>query len=374
MKLDSTNSYLTAEGTKKFPTGILISEPKKTGPEVKLYTCGNRAPHESIAGKYEEPKPSWSYLFVHHTKVKGISSILERDNRPFFVHKTIHYYRRQGKSKTVRKKEIPTVSGLVFLQGNPAEIQKYLDNVLPGRYLCKNCSTGKVAVIPDRQMRPFMGLAESDPERIRFLLHPFHYYARNRILLRITSGELEGLEGYVIRIDRDRRLVMNVGGMSVAISSVHAERFEVVQDASGARPSEADALYKRNLQERQALIDRYFHPVRTIRDIAIQAENIEILRAQTLAELSKGKLSFREALGTFFFIIEEIAYYYAPSVETDKDKISPILQAGSTILQEIDTIISTPVHAIEIRQEYESDREQLMLNYGYLFEDRGIIK
>lgn len=51
--------------------------------------------------------------------------------------------------------------------------------------------------------------------------------------------------------------------------------------------------------------------------------------------------------------------------------MSPILQAGSTILQEIDTIISTPVHAIEIRQEYESDREQLMLNYGYLFEDRG---
>lgn len=371
MKLDSTNSYLTAEGTKKFPTGILVSEPKKTGPEVKLYTCGNRTPHESIAGKYEDQKPSWSYLFVHHTKVKGISSILEKDNRPFFVHKTIHYY-RQGKSKTVRKKEIPTVSGLIFLQGNPAEIQKYLDNVLPGRYLCKNCSTGKVAVIPDRQMRPFMGLAESDPERIRFLLHPFHYYARNRILLRITSGELEGLEGYVIRIDRDRRLVMDVGGMSVAISGVHAERFEVVRDGSAARLSEADMLHKRNLQERQALIDRYFHPVKTIREIAVQAENIEILRAQTIAELAKGKLSCHEALGTFFFIIEEIACYYAPSVEHVKDNMFPILQAGSAVLQEIDAIVNDSVHSPEIRHEYESDREQLMLNYGYLFDDRGV--
>lgn len=369
MKLDSTNSYSTTGGRQGFPNGILVSEPeKKTGPEVELYMSQNGTPHESISRKYEEPKSSWSYLFVHHTKVNGISSILEKDNRQFFVHKTIRYYRRQGKSKTVRKKEIPTVSGLIFLQGNPAEIQKYLDKVLPGRYLCKNCSTGKVAVIPDKQMRPFMGLSESDPERIRFLLHPFHYYARNRILLRITSGELEGLEGYVIRIDRDRRLVMDVGGMSVAISGVHAERFEVVQDASNAQSSETDALYKRNLQERQALIDRYFHPVKTARDIAIQAENIEILRAQTLAELSKGKLSYREALGTFFFIIEEIAYYYAPSAECNKDKMSPIIQAGSVILQEIDSIISTPVHVPEIRQEYESDREQLMLNYGYLFE------
>ncbi|TGX82340.1 hypothetical protein E5358_07280 [Palleniella muris] len=373
MKLDSTNSYSTAGGRQGFPNGILISEPEmKTGSEVDSYMSPDETFCESISSKYEEKKPSWSYLFVHHAKVKGISSILERDRLPFFVHKTIHYYRRQGKSKTVRKKEIPTVSGLIFLQGNHVEIQKYLDKELPGRYLCKNCSTGKVAEIPDKQMRPFMGLSESDPERIRFLLHPFHYYARNRILLRITSGGLEGLEGYVIRIDRDRRLVMDVGGMSVAISGVHAERFEVVRDGSAARLSEADMLHKRNLQERQALIDRYFHPVKTIREIAVQAENIEILRAQTIAELAKGKLSCHEALGTFFFIIEEIACYYAPSVEHVKDNMFPILQAGSAVLQEIDAIVNDSVHSPEIRHEYESDREQLMLNYGYLFDDRGV--
>lgn len=82
-------------------------------------------------------------------------------------------------------------------------------------------------------MQPFMRVAEISPERIRFLLHPYHYYARNRILLRISTGEMAGLEGYIIRIDRDRRLVMDVGGLSVAISGIHAEHFEEVEQDNG---------------------------------------------------------------------------------------------------------------------------------------------
>lgn len=73
-----------------------------------------------------------------------------------------------------------------------------------------------------------MRVSETEPDRLRFLLRPFVYYAQNRTLLRIVSGDYAGLEGYVIRIARDRRLVMDVGGMAVAISNVHAERFEEV--------------------------------------------------------------------------------------------------------------------------------------------------
>lgn len=48
------------------------------------------------------------------------------------------------------------------------------------------------------------------------------------------TGDYAGLEGYVIRIARDRRLVMDVGGMAVAISNVHAERFEEVNKTKAA--------------------------------------------------------------------------------------------------------------------------------------------
>lgn len=60
-------------------------------------------------------------------------------------------------------------------------------------------------------------------------LKPFHYYARNRILLCNTSGELAGLEDYAIRFDCDCRLVIDVGGISVAILGVHGEHLEEVR-------------------------------------------------------------------------------------------------------------------------------------------------
>lgn len=175
MKPDGTNSFSTADEKRVSPEGNHFTEPDvKTGSEVKK--C------------LQSDGTTWSYLFVHHSKVKGMEAQLTKDGITYFVHKTIRYFKRMGKQK-VQHKEIPTVSGLVFFQGFPEEIQTYLDKKFPRTHLCKNCSTGKVAEIKDSQMRPFMRVNETEPERIRFLLKPFHYYARNRILLRITSGE-----------------------------------------------------------------------------------------------------------------------------------------------------------------------------------------
>ena len=87
-----------------------------------------------------------------------------------------------------------------------------------------------------------MRVSETEPDRLRFLLRPFVYYAQNRTLLRIVSGDYAGLEGYVIRIARDRRLVMDVGGMAVAISNVHAERFEEVGKNGDAKPPSTSAI------------------------------------------------------------------------------------------------------------------------------------
>lgn len=198
----------------RIPNGIDISEPGQSGPVVKECAL---------------PSSSWCYIFVHHSKVPLFTDCLKRDRIRYFVHKSVVFLRKK-QARKVRPVEKPTVSGLVFLQGTPQMLQAYLDTVFPGRHLVKNCSTHVPAVIPDSVMQPFMRVLEISPDRIRFLLHPFKYYAGNNIKLRLVSGFLAGLEGYVIRIDRDRRLVMEVGGMSVAISGIHCEKFEVVKD------------------------------------------------------------------------------------------------------------------------------------------------
>ena len=142
MKPDGTNSLSAASESKSTPLGIHLPGPdKQADPVVKLY---------------HQPKESpWTYLFVHHTKTRGYEAQLTRDGKSFFIHKTIRYYRRTGHHK-VQHQEAPTVSGLIFIQGQPADTQCYLKEKFPQTYLCKDCCSGQVAVIPDAQMQPFM--------------------------------------------------------------------------------------------------------------------------------------------------------------------------------------------------------------------------
>lgn len=313
----------------------------------------------------ESDSTAWSYVFVHNRKVKTFEDRLTADGRTYFVHKTMRYFKRSGHGK-VQHQETPTISGLVFFQGDAQETQSYLDEKFPFTYLCKSCSTGRVAMIPDSQMQPFMRVSETSPERIRFLLHPFHYYARNRILLRITTGELAGLEGCVIRIDRDRRLVMDVGGISVAISGVHAEKFEEVESYKDMLKYE-HIFYQRNLHERQALIDRYFHPVKNAQEVKAQAENIDYLRGYVISEMDAGRMNIYEAWSIFSFVIEEIGYYYAPFADQFKESLDPIMLQGGKVLQEMERIIQSTRIGGDTKCRYENEYAELMAKYEYLF-------
>lgn len=211
----------------RIPKGIDISEPETyTGAEVGIYPFPNTI--NSVI--CDRKSTDWCYLFIHHAKVKSFVALLLKDGVDFFIHRNVVFQRKKD-TRGICSIEKPTISGLVFLRGNPKEIQAYLDANFQSFHLVKDCATGLPAVIPEVQMRPFRHLVESDPERIRILLHPLKYYAKGNARLRITSGYLSGLEGYVIRIDRDRRLVMEVGNMTVAISGVHCETFEVVKEA-----------------------------------------------------------------------------------------------------------------------------------------------
>ena len=365
MKQDCTVSQSTADETKRFqtsesnefPEGTHVSEPDEMiGSAIKKYS------------QVKDNCTSWSYLFVHNQKVKSIEEQLKKDGVTHFVHKTIKYVPRHRNRGGMREVETPSVSGLIFLQGDPETLQDYLNKNVNSYKLRKNCSTGKVATIPCNQMEPFMRVAETEPERLRFLLRPFVYYSKNRTLLRIVTGEYAGLEGYVIRIARDRKLVMDVGGMAVALSGVHAERFEEV-NKNEADKKERELFYKRNLHERNAFIDRYFHQVKTAQEVSAQVENIEILRLQTLADVRDKKLDLKDAYDTFYFMIEEIGYYYAPFIDYFKDELRPIFEAGRTVMQEIENIIAMFQNInMQLHNRYATEYEELQAHYGYLFE------
>ena len=85
------------------------------------------------------------------------------------------------------------------------------------------------ATIADSLMRPFMKIMSEEPERVTFLRDPFVKFAKDHVKLRVLTGVLRGQEGYVVRILRDRQLVMEFGGYAVAISNVYREDFEIAE-------------------------------------------------------------------------------------------------------------------------------------------------
>ena len=184
--------------------------------------------------KNEEEGAPWGYIFIQHMSAgsfeKKLESLkLEGTFRPkCFIHRTVRY-KQKPNGKGVMKEEKPTVSGLVFLQGETNQLRTFLIHNFPHYYLVNDCSTGKPAVIADRQMRPFMRIMKEAPERVTFLRDPFEKFAKDHVKLRVLTGVLKGQEGYIVRILRDRQLVMEFGGYAVAISNVHREDFEIAE-------------------------------------------------------------------------------------------------------------------------------------------------
>lgn len=185
MKLDSTDAFSIASEQNS-------SERKAVRPEVSL--CKD-----------------WCYVYVHHAK---LTAIMERFAKDDVFHVFAH----------------KAVNGMLFIQGKVRAVKKYLQDNFQSLYLVNDCGTGREAVIRDSVMKAFMRVLEIDPDRVRFMLKPISEYAEGNPLLRITSGVFAGLEGYVIRIDRDRKLVMAVGDRTIAISGVNKESFEKVED------------------------------------------------------------------------------------------------------------------------------------------------
>ena len=214
---------------KRLPKGIHIVGADDTSASK----VGGMSKSVEETNKTEQELP-WGYIFIQHMSAENFEKRLETrrlegDFRPkCFIHRTTHY-RKKPNGKGIMKEEKPTVSGLVFLQGRTAQLRSFLIHNFPQYFLVNDCSTGKPAVIANSKMRPFMKIMKDEPERVTFLRDPFVKFAKEHVKLRVLTGILAGQEGYVVRILRDRQLVMDFGGNAVAISNVHNEDFEIAE-------------------------------------------------------------------------------------------------------------------------------------------------
>lgn len=400
--------------------------PKSTDMELPQNT-------EPAHDKSQDPAP-WSYLFIRNRDAENFSLKAETEGGfKTFVHRTIITEaagktsgwdsdkrkskrlsgdRTSGKSPNVESDNLvtettsdnqeikptgksategrPTISGLIFIQGKTKVIKKYLWERFPQYHLVNDCSTRKAAVIPDSVMQPFMRIANTDPSRIRFLVNPLTHYAEGNTLVEIMTGPLAGLQGYIIRIDRDRKLVIGVGDMTVAIGGVHKENFEKVEEVARAvniRQRARRQAEQRRLRERievnvnadvapqppdprlltpiQQKVDTAFFTPETFNDILVITTNIELWTERAQRLIQAGNLA--DASEILTFLLEEIGYWFTGIYKKKSIDLTPVKKAGNNAYKTALTILNNKHLPERTRQNLETNLDSQMLRHGYLF-------
>lgn len=412
---------------------------------------------EATHDKSQAPAP-WSYLFIRNRDAENFSLKAETEGGfKTFVHRTIITEatgktsgwnsdkrksrrlsgdRTSGKSPNVESDNLatettsdnpeikptgkptegrPTISGLIFIQGKTKVIKKYLWERFPQYHLVNDCSTRKAAVIPDSVMQPFMRIANTDPSRIRFLVNPLTHYAEGNTLVEIMTGPLAGLQGYIIRIDRDRKLVIGVGDMTVAIGGVHKENFEKVEEVARAvnirqrarrqaeqrrlregieanvnadvapQPPDSDRNSCEELRSAsgkktrtampdpdprlltpiQEKVDTAFFTPETFNDILVITTNIELWTERAERLIQAGNLA--DASEILTFLLEEIGYWFTNIYKKKSIDLTPVKKAGNKAYKIALAILDNKHLPERTRQNLETNLDSQMLRHGYLF-------
>ena len=346
----------------------------------------------------QAPVP-WSYLFIRKRDAEYFSLKAETEGGfRTFIHRTI-ITDASGKSAKGKSEDQnsgkptegrPTISGLIFIQGKTKVIKKYLWERFPQYHLVNDCSTRKAAVIPDSVMQPFMRIANTDPSRIRFLVNPLTHYAEGNTLVEIMTGPLAGLQGYIIRIDRDRKLVIGVGDMTVAIGGVHKENFEKVEEVARAvntRQRARRQAEQRRLRESieanvnadvgpqppdprlltpiQQKVDTAFFTPETFNDILVITTNIELWTERARRLIQAGNLA--DASEILTFLLEEIGYWFTNIYKKKSIDLTPVKKAGNNVYKTALTILDNKHIPERTRQNLETNLDSQTLRHGYLF-------
>lgn len=117
----------------------------------------------------------WGYLFIHNKTAQVFEREMEAYNKAYsksshacFIHR-FFTYRQKNENGGVKKEVKPTISGLVFLQGETGDLQDFLRVRYPQYHLVNDRCKGEPASISDMVMQPFMTVLKDNPERVIFL-------------------------------------------------------------------------------------------------------------------------------------------------------------------------------------------------------------
>lgn len=171
---------------------------------------------------------SWYIVYKCKAKKNSLQKNLEKAGIKYFRSRHAVEYLDE---EEIKIKDEDAIKNLIFINTDN-DILSVVNTIDGLRSPYIDHTTGTPAVVPDAEMKRFMRFLELKNIDARVLQDPYYRF-KSCQKVRVRAGEFEGIEGYVFRIRRDRKLIISLGQMAVAISGIHHTLLEPITEEWG---------------------------------------------------------------------------------------------------------------------------------------------
>lgn len=149
---------------------------------------------------------------------------LERAGIPYYL--PIQVSERLENNRMVEYTE-PVLNNMIFIKTSEdvATVVRDIDG-LKSPYI--NCANNRPAVVSDDELLRFKRVLEARSVHADFLPDAYHRFD-GCPKVRVKAGAFAGLEGRVFRIRHDRKLIISLDNLAIAISGIHHTLLEVIE-------------------------------------------------------------------------------------------------------------------------------------------------
>jgi len=165
----------------------------------------------------------WTVVYKGKAVRGSLAENLRKAGVPYFIPTQIE---EKYEEDRMVEHEKPILNNLVFIKTDD-NIVRQIETIDGLRAPYLDCTTGKPAVVSDEEMQRFQQVLAMKNVRAQFLPDHIGRFATCP-KVRVKAGEFAGTEGYVFRIRGDRKLVIALGTVAVAISGIHHTLLELI--------------------------------------------------------------------------------------------------------------------------------------------------
>lgn len=125
-------------------------------------------------------------------------------------------------------REKPAIGNLLFVRSDLSmdEMKPFVVGLM-GPY--PDPMTHQCALVDNQELEVFRNLLQMDRAEV-MLLHDSIHTFKARQKVRINAGLFAGTQGYVVRIRQDRKFVVGLGNLAVAISGIDRSMLDPVEE------------------------------------------------------------------------------------------------------------------------------------------------